>query len=56
VNWLAFCASIIGSLAWPATIIVVVLIFRRQLVKIAPWLRELEVGAREALDSMHPPL
>lgn len=44
VNWLAFWASVIGSLAWPVAIIVVVLIFRKQLLRIAPWLRELEVG------------
>jgi len=44
VNWLAFWASIIGSLAWPAAVIIVVLIFRTQLLKVAPWLRELEIG------------
>ena len=45
MDWLAFWASVIGSTAWPATVIIVVLIFRRQLLKVAPWLRELEVGS-----------
>jgi hypothetical protein len=44
VNWLAFIAAVVGSLAWPVTLIVIVLIFRRQLLAAAPWLRELEVG------------
>jgi hypothetical protein len=44
VNWLAFWASVIGSLAWPATLVIALLIFRRQLLEAAPWLRELEVG------------
>jgi Domain of unknown function (DUF4145) len=44
VNRLAFIAAIVGSLAWPVTLIVIVLIFRRQLLAAAPWLRELEVG------------
>ena len=45
MNWLAFWASIIGSMAWPATIIIVILIFKQQLLAAAPWLRELEVGS-----------
>ena len=45
MNWLGFWASVIGSLAWPATIIIVVLIFKKQLLAAAPWLRELEVGS-----------
>ena len=45
MNWLAFWASIIGSLAWPATIIIVILIFKQQLLAAVPWLRELEVGS-----------
>ena len=44
MNWLAFWASVIGSLAWPANIVVALLIFRRELLAAAPWLRELEVG------------
>jgi len=44
VNWLAFWASVIGSLGWPAAIVIALLIFRKQLVAAAPWLRELEVG------------
>jgi hypothetical protein len=44
MNWLAFIAAVVGSLAWPLTIVTVVLIFRRQLLKVAPWLREVEVG------------
>lgn len=44
MNWLAFWASVIGSLAWPATIIIALLIFRKQVLAAAPWLRELEVG------------
>lgn len=67
MNWLAFWASVIGSLAWPATIVVVVLIFRKQLLAAAPWLRELEVGnvkmkfaeelakAANAAEAMQPP-
>ncbi len=44
MNWLAFWASVIGSVAWPLAVVIVVLIFRKQLLKVAPWLRELEVG------------
>jgi hypothetical protein len=45
VNWLAFIAALAGSLAWPLTVVIIVLIFRRPLLAVAPSLREFELGS-----------
>jgi hypothetical protein len=45
VDWLQFIASIVGSLAWPSVVIAALLIFKRQLLALAPQLRELEYGS-----------
>jgi hypothetical protein len=45
VDWLAFISSLVGSLTWPVTVIIIVLIFRKSLLSLAPSLRELEYGS-----------
>jgi hypothetical protein len=44
MNWLQFIAALVGSLAWPATVLVAVLMFRKQLLALAPFLREMEAA------------
>ena len=48
MDWLQFLASIIGSLAWPLALVVIVLILRRQLVDILRRLKRLKYGEAEA--------
>jgi hypothetical protein len=45
---LSFIASIVGSLAWPATAFGIVLLLRKQLVAMLPYLRKLKAGPVEA--------
>jgi hypothetical protein len=40
VNWLAFWASVIGSLAWPTAVVVVALVFRRPIMRVLASLNE----------------
>ena len=42
MNWLEFLASIIGSFAWPATIILLVLLLRKPLAELIPFLERLK--------------
>lgn len=44
MDWLAFIASIIGSLAWPTAVVSIALIFRRAILKLLPDVSELEYG------------
>lgn len=44
MDWLAFLASIIGSLAWPTAVVSIALIFRRAILKLLPDVSELEYG------------
>src|SRR5690349_11059570 len=46
---LAFIASVIGSLAWPATVLCVVLLLRKELIALLPFLRKLKAGPLEAV-------
>lgn len=48
MDWLQFIASIIGSLAWPAAMVLVVLLLRRAILRILPRLRRLKYGDVEA--------
>jgi hypothetical protein len=49
VNWLAFVASLVHSLAWPAGVVVVVLVLRRPIgLAISQGLRRLRIGPVEA--------
>jgi uncharacterized protein YutE (UPF0331/DUF86 family) len=48
MDWLQFIASIIGSLAWPAAMVLVVLLLRRAIFRVLPRLRQLKYGDAEA--------
>jgi hypothetical protein len=48
MDWLQFLASVIGSLAWPAAIVLIVLLLRRELVQILRRLRRLKYSDAEA--------
>lgn len=41
MNWLTFIASLIGSLAWPITVIIIILILYRPLVSLFPMVQRL---------------
>lgn len=47
MSWLQFLASVIGSIAWPATVIVVVIILRDQLRRVILTLTRLKYGNLE---------
>lgn len=42
MDWLTFIASVIGNLAWPATLLAVVLTLRNPIAKLLPDLRKLK--------------
>ena len=44
MDWLQFIASLISSLAWPSVLVTALLIFRRHLLALAPYLREVEAA------------
>jgi uncharacterized protein YutE (UPF0331/DUF86 family) len=48
MDWLQFFASVIRSLAWPAAIVLIVLLLRRELVQILRRLRRFKYGDAEA--------
>ncbi len=48
MDWLQFFASVIGSLAWPAALVLIVLLLRRELVQMLQRLRRLKYGDAEA--------
>lgn len=48
MDWLSFFASVIGSLAWPATLLAVVLLLRKQIAELLPLIRKLKAGPVEA--------
>jgi len=48
MDWLSFFANVIGSLAWPATVLAVVLLLRKKLVEMLPFIRKLKAGPVEA--------
>jgi hypothetical protein len=48
MDWLSFLASVVGSVAWPVTVLAVVLILRKELVALLPFLRRLKAGPVEA--------
>src|ERR1017187_6632289 len=48
MDWLQFIASLIGSLAWPAAMVLVVLLLRRAIFRVLPRLRRLKYGDAEA--------
>jgi hypothetical protein len=59
MNWLEFVASVIAALAWPLSIILLLCILRRPIIKLIPLLRrlkikELELEFREGLDAVKP--
>ncbi|WP_123579375.1 hypothetical protein [Pseudomonas brassicacearum] len=42
MDWKQFCAAIIGSLAWPTAVVVVVVLLRSPLAKLIPMVRSLK--------------
>lgn len=42
MNWLTFIASVIGDLAWPATLLAVIFMLRSPIAKLLPDLRKLK--------------
>jgi hypothetical protein len=48
VDWLTFLAQVIGSLAWPVTIVIVVLLLKNQIASLFPVLKRLKAGPVEA--------
>lgn len=44
MNWMAFVASLVGSLAWPIAATVIVLVFRKELKKLIPDIRHFKAG------------
>ena len=48
MDWLTFLAQVIGSLAWPVTIIIVVLLLKDQIASLFPFLKRLKAGPVEA--------
>lgn len=42
MDWLTFFSDVVGSIAWPVAIVVVILVFRDQLAKLLPSLEALE--------------
>jgi len=48
MDWLSFIASVIGSIAWPGTALTIVLLLRKELVALLPFLRKLKAGPVEA--------
>ncbi|MEW6685571.1 MAG: hypothetical protein AB1393_05125 [Candidatus Edwardsbacteria bacterium] len=45
---LTFIANIVGSLAWPVAAVALVMLFRGEIVKAAPFLKKLKAGPVEA--------
>jgi hypothetical protein len=48
MDWLSFIASVLASVAWPAAMLCVVLLLRKELVARLPFLRKLKAGPVEA--------
>jgi hypothetical protein len=44
MDWLQFVSSVVGSLAWPATVIAAVVLLRKPLGKLIPLIRTLKYG------------
>lgn len=59
MDWLQFTAAVVSSLAWPATLLVLVLLLRRPIVELIPALRKLklkefEIEFREKISDSKP--
>lgn len=48
MDWLKFFAQVIGSIAWPVTMIVVVVLLKDQIAGLFPFLKRLKAGPVEA--------
>ena len=48
MDWLTFISKVIDSLAWPIVILILGVVFRRQLSDLLPYLRKLKAGPVEA--------
>ncbi len=48
MDLLSFIAKLVESLAWPIAAIVLVILFRREIVSLAPYIRRLKAGPLEA--------
>ncbi|WP_434593363.1 hypothetical protein J3Q09_25985 [Pseudomonas sp. R4-83] len=42
MDWKQFCAAIVGSLAWPTTVVIVVVLLKSPLAKLIPMVRSLK--------------
>lgn len=47
MDWLQFIASVVGSLAWPSSMVLIVLLLRRAILRILPRLKRLKYGEAE---------
>ena len=47
MNWMEFIAAIVNALAWPAVLIVAIVLLRKPLVRLIPLLRHLKYGGLE---------
>ena len=48
MNWLSFIASLVSSVAWPATLFFVLFMFRKSIVELIPGIRRLKFKDFEA--------
>ena len=48
MDWLTFLAAVIGALAWPVTLVIVVLLLKDQIKTLFPALKRLKAGPVEA--------
>jgi uncharacterized protein YutE (UPF0331/DUF86 family) len=48
MDWLQFLSSILASLAWPAAVVICVLLLRRELIQVMRRLRRIKYGDAEA--------
>lgn len=48
MDWLTFVAAIVKSVAWPVTLVLILLVFRRPVRELIPRLRTIRIGSVEA--------
>jgi hypothetical protein len=59
MNWLQFIAALVSALAWPITLLIVILLLRRPIIELIPALRKLklkefEIEFREKISELQP--
>jgi hypothetical protein len=48
MDWLSFISTVASSVAWPVTALTIVLLMRKELVALLPFVRKLKAGPLEA--------